>query len=210
MCFQKIDIFSQLTKEQMERLQEMSMVKRYNSGTVLVNPSIDAEKMFIIKSGRVRDFVVNSDGKVFTVALLGAGEMFGMMPMIGLTMHGHFAECIEDSDICVLDSWHIEKLLRSDVSLAVNMLQFVSRRMSDVEKRLVESVLYNLLDQVKSTLYRLSQFDLVIRITHEQLASLLGATREAVSRILSELAFSGIIKQKRGVIVVRDREALRI
>ena len=162
-------------------------------------------------------FRLAEDGRALTMAILEPGAVFGEMVLVGQRMYDNYAEAIEDSVICELTAADVEAHLLSDPRIAVRISRLLAEQVVRLESRLADLALRPLNARTASMLLELaeaappSRFGLppAVRLTHEQLAGLLGATREATSKAMGELAAEGLIRQGRGRIVVLGVRGLR-
>lgn len=138
------------------------------------------------------------------------------MVLIGQRMYDNYAEAIEDSAVCQLSVEEVERYLLADPRIAVRISRLLGEQVARLEERLTDLALRPLAAQVASTLLKLGDTASpgrfgqgpTIHLTHEQLAGLLGASREATSKIMSDLAARRAIRQGRGRIIIHDRALL--
>jgi CRP/FNR family transcriptional regulator, cyclic AMP receptor protein len=95
-CMAEVDIFADLSAQEMETLAAVAPMKIYAAGDLLFTPHQPTETLFILKKGRVRVFRVSADGRALTTALLTPGTIFGEMVLLGQQMHDNFAEAIDE------------------------------------------------------------------------------------------------------------------
>ncbi|MBV7411221.1 Crp/Fnr family transcriptional regulator [Dermabacteraceae bacterium TAE3-ERU27] len=216
-CLNQVDLFRDLTPEEMMEFAAIAPRREFARGELLFNQSDPVESLFILSSGRVRVFRVSEDGKALTISILQPGAVFGEMALVGQRMYGNHAEALEHSEVCTLSSADVERFLLSDPRIAVRISHLLGERVADLETRLADVALRSLPARVATLLARMADpsakttlgGDYIIRLTHEQLAGLVGVTRESVSKVVAELAGQGVIRQRRGSIVITDLERLR-
>ncbi len=151
------------------------------------------------------------------MAIVEPGAVFGEMLLVGQRMYDNYAEAIEDSAICQLSVAEVERFLLSDPRIAVRISRLLGEQVVRLEKRLTDLALRPLVARVASTLVKLAAaappprfgHAAVVTLTPEQLAGLLGATREATSKTMAELAVRNLIRQGRGRIIIQDTAALQ-
>lgn len=195
----------------------MAPARMFRRGELVFSQAQPVTALFILKTGRVRVFRLAEDGKALTMAILEPGAVFGEMTLLGQRMYDNYAEAIEDSAICRLDSIDVEHFLLSDPRIAIRISRLLGEQIARLEERLTDLALRPLTARVASTLLNLAETAPAgrfgqgrhIRLTHEQIAGLLGATREATSRILADMAARGIIRQSRGRISLQNIAELR-
>jgi CRP/FNR family cyclic AMP-dependent transcriptional regulator len=215
-CLSEVDLFADLTPEEIAAFDEMAPARTFRNGELIFSQSQPITALFILKAGRVRIFRVTEDGKALTMAILEPGAVFGEMLLVGQRMYDNYAEAIEESVICQLTVDDVERHLIADPRIAVRISRLLGEQVARLEERLTDLALRPLSARTAKTLLTLADASRpsmlsqapAIRITHEQLAGLLGATREATSKTMAEFAAEGLIKQSRGRITVRDRNRL--
>ncbi len=205
----KLDIFRDLSDEEVEQVEAMVRMIDCKAGHVFFSPDEKVEVLYMLKKGKVQIYTINQDGRRLIIDTLGPGTFFGEMSLTAQSMQESFAEAIEDSLICVLDRSDIEALIMYKPIVAVRLLDIVSQRLRLTRLRFEETVLQSATIRVCSTLLRLSQDSLLIRMTHQELADTTGLFRETVTTILDELQLSGILELSRKKISIKDRSELQ-
>jgi CRP/FNR family transcriptional regulator, cyclic AMP receptor protein len=215
-CMSDVDLFSDLSADEMAELDQQAPSERFLRGELVFSQSQPSSSLFILKSGRVRIFRVTEEGKAMTIGILEPGAIFGEMVLVGQRMRDNYAEAIEDSSVCRLDVRDVERFLLSDPRIAVRIARLLGEQVARLEERLTDLAHRPLVARIARALIALSgghrnRPPLVtrgIRITHEQLAGLVGATRESTSKIMAELSSQGVVRQTRGRVVITDPVAV--
>lgn len=217
-CLREVDLFADLSTAEMDRMDQMAPATLVRRGQLLYSQTDPVRSLFILKSGRVRIFRLGEEGKALTLAILEPGAVFGEMVLVGQRMYDSYAEAIDDSLVCRLDTVDVERLLLADVRIAVRVARILGERVGELEDRLTDLALRPLASRVAVTLLNLARpprgpgpFARTpeVRLTHEQIAGVIGATREATSRVLSDFAERGLVRQGRGRILITDPSGLR-
>jgi CRP/FNR family cyclic AMP-dependent transcriptional regulator len=216
-CLSEVELFADLSADEIAEMDRMAPPHAFRNGDIVFSQSQPVTALFILKKGRVRIFRVTEDGKALTMAILEAGAVFGEMMLVGQRMYDNYAEAIEDSQICQLSVREVERHMLSDPRIAIRVSRYLGEQVARLEERLTDLALRPLIARVASTLVRLAgpqratrPGNVTIRLTHDQLAGLLGATRESTSKTMADLASRGLIRQARGRIVLVDLERLAI
>jgi CRP/FNR family transcriptional regulator len=176
----------------------------------------DAEKIvYLIKRGRVRIARNTADGKEVTVAILGPGDMFGEDVLFGGVERTTVATCMEETLICKAHADDLFGLLAGNSALALNVAQMLSDRLTDASATIedlayakISDRLLHLFERLAGELGRVTDEGtfLDVRLTHQDIASIIGSTRETVSLELNQLVRAGQIKQEGGYITVLTRK----
>ena len=217
-CLNEVELFADLSTAEIAAMDLMAPARLFRAGELVFTQSQPITALFILKSGRVRVFRVAEDGKALTMAILEPGAVFGEMLLVGQRMYDNYAEAIEDAAICQLSVAEVEKYFLSDPRIAVRISRLLGEQVARLEERLTDLALRPLAARVASTLLKLAEaappprfgHAPVVRLTHEQLAGLLGATRESTSKTMAEFASRNLIRQGRGRIIIQDAAALHI
>ena len=216
-CLNEVDLFADLSPAEIAAIDLMAPARMFKAGDLVFTQSQPVTALFILKAGRVRVFRVTEDGKALTMAILEPGAVFGEMLLVGQRMYDNYAEAIEDSAICQLSVAEVERFLLSDPRIAIRISRLLGEQVVRLEERLTDLALRPLVARVASTLLKLSEaapparfgHAPVVKLTHEQLAGLLGATREATSKTMAEFAARNVIRQGRGRIIIQDTATLQ-
>ena len=206
----EIELFRDLADDEIAGIGAAAPRRETGAGELLFRPGDQREVLFIVRAGRVRLYTIGSDGRTLTTAIIEPGGVFGEMVPLGQTMAGTFAESLEPSTLCVMSRGDVERLLLADPRVAARIAGFLGRRVAELESRLSDTVLKSAPDRIASSLARLAHGGGgTIRLTHEQLAELVGTTRETVTKVLGELVARGLVQLRRGRIVVTNPQDLR-
>jgi CRP/FNR family transcriptional regulator len=172
----------------------------------------DATKVvFLIKRGRVRIARNTAEGKEVTVAMLGPGDMFGEDALFGGTERTTIATCMEETLVCKAHADDLFGLLAGNSALALNVAQMLSDRLTDASATIEDLAYAKISDRLVHLFARLATevgratdegTFLDVRLTHQDIASIIGSTRETVSLELNQLVRAGQIKQEGGYITV--------
>lgn len=219
-CLSEVEVFQDLTPQEMADLSARAPMRTAPAGTLLWSPHDPRPVLFIVKAGSVRIYRLSPEGRRLTLAVLGPGALFGEMELVGQRMGEGFAETVEPSVLCLMSEEDVRNLLLADPRIATRMITGLGRRLAEVEQRLADTVLKTAPQRVAAVLCRLATAappetglltprGPLVRLTHEQLAELVGTTRETATRLLGELRDAGLVRLRRGGIVVLDVEGLR-
>lgn len=205
-CLAEVDLFQDLSRHEMAAIGARAPMRTVDAGQVVYDPLQAAEALFIVKRGRVRLFRVLPDGRTVTTAVLGPGTVFGEMHSLGLRMHATWAEALEASELCLMSRTDVREMLFTEPRVALRIAELLSARLADLEDQLADLTGKTLPARLAATLSRLARQapGEPVRLTHAQLAALVGATRERTTVALGELADAGCVELRRGRIRLTD------
>jgi CRP/FNR family cyclic AMP-dependent transcriptional regulator len=162
------------------------------------------------RNSRVRLFRSTADGRTLTTAIVTPGQLFGQMPLLGQRMGDSMAEMLDAGVVCQMNSDDVQRLLLADPRVAARIAAALGQRIAELEQRLSDTALKSVPERVASALVTLAGTPpTTIRLTHEQLADLVGTTRETSTKVLGEFRDRRLIALRRGRIDLIDVIRLR-
>ena len=217
--FQMVDVFESLSASEIERLDERLPDARLETGDIFYSPGDPSEKVFILRRGKARIYKVADDGREFTLAVVGAGTMFGEMTLTAQRLQGACAQAMEPSEVSMMLREDLERLILEKPQVGLQIAHLLSERLRRYEIRLEDITLKDIPTRLASMILLLVEAEGVvtsegyIRIpthyTHQRLGSMIGTTREAVSRAFGVLQEETIVELRRRIIYVKNLEALQ-
>ncbi|MDD5658329.1 MAG: Crp/Fnr family transcriptional regulator, partial [Elusimicrobia bacterium] len=172
--------------------------------------------LFVVVSGRVRIFSRSTGKKRKTFAYLAAGEFFGEMALVDGHSRCASAEAAQDSRLIVIRKSDFKNLLARDPKLTLYILRRICERLRRANEEIENLLFRNMLGRVSNALYGLaclgSRFRggilLGERYTQQELADLVGTTREPLTRAISTLRRAQIVETRHGRYFIRDLKKL--
>ncbi len=214
----EVVIFQDLSPNEMTALARSAPMKDVDAGTIFHSPDESAEVLFILKKGRVKVFQLSPDGRALTMHIYEAGSIFGEMSLMGQGMHGSFAQALTPCTLCLMSRDHVKELLFGDRRIAMRIVEVLSERLIDVENRLLDFAFRRVPERLARLLLQLAQphrgllsrlHRMEVRYTHEELADMVGTTRETATKLLNEMRVRGMIELERGRITLLDMNLLQ-
>ncbi|MEK5375816.1 Crp/Fnr family transcriptional regulator [Paenibacillus sp. FSL P2-0173] len=216
----QFNLLHSLSLEDLIEMDQMTSITTIAKKTFIQTPETFSEGLYFVKKGKVRLYKLNADGKQFTLDILSEGNVFGEMDMISLGTRDMYIETIEECDICRMDKDRFEHFLIEHPRFMMNMIKVLSDRISGMSSLAQHLALGNLQDKILYVLLKLSdQFALQSReeyckinfpLSHQEIANLVGATREAVTTALQELVKEKVIKTGFKAIYIHREKLMKL
>lgn len=209
---QMVDIFQDLTEEEIEEIDRATTMSSCRKGKILYMPEDTSEVLFLLKKGRIQLYRLSPDGKKLVIATIGPGSVFGEMALIGQGMHNTFAEATEECVLCVMSRDDLERLLVTKPKVALRIFETLGRRLKEAELRLEEIAFKGIPARLASLLLQLADeqgSDRITGLTHQDLGEQIGTYRETTTQTLNIFKTEGLIEIGRKRITILDREGLK-
>lgn len=205
-----LELFQALDPEAVRYLARASRRVNLNRHDVLFADGDDAEELYVVRSGRVAIFKSSGDGKESVVALMESGDLFGEMPLFDREPRSAGARAIEPSELIAVDYPPIRKLLEARPQLLWAVVEMLSRRLRVIDEALADTMFLDVTGRTAKRLLELSgdADSFSLPVTQEELAGLVGASRERVNKSIAAFVRLGWLEQSDRRYRITNREQL--
>ncbi len=217
----KMKLFEGMNAEkQVHELDLITQHKQYKKNEPVILPGDRKRRVYLLKKGHIKLCRLSPDGKSVTLAILDPGEIFGEMRALDnrpSTVVAEALNTLESVTVCEINHDDFENYLLRFPEIAVKVLKLVGAQTAQLESRIEDLAFRSVPSRLASLFVDLSSkygersstgMRISLRLTHQNLADLVGATRETVSVIIGEFARMGIIARNKGHISLLDKRKL--
>jgi CRP/FNR family cyclic AMP-dependent transcriptional regulator len=211
---QQSRLFSETSDGEVAAYQHLFRMETLPKRTRVFDVGDPARIVYLVKYGKVRIARLTPDGKEVTVAVLGSGDIFGEETLFDATLpRSTVAICVEETLLCMSRADELLALLSSDPQIALNVAKILSGRLDDASETIEDVSYAKVPDRIVHLFQRLSHehgrrtqdgIAIDVALTHGDIASAIGSTRETVSLELSKLIKAGRVKQEGRKFVLPD------
>ena len=182
-----------------------------------IGPEEQAERMLLLVEGQLQVYVLTPSGHELTLSVLASGSAVGVTGLVARWARDVCIRALEASVVCCVSQQDLEALMRRNAEVGVRLARMLATRVMLMEDRWADMAEKRVFERLAGLLYMLAESEGVMtkegpmiptRYTHRQLASMIGARREAVTRACSKLQEGGCIEIRNRRIYVRDFDAL--
>jgi CRP/FNR family transcriptional regulator len=193
-----------------------SRLLNFSNGQTVYQPNDPATDLFLIETGEIRLFQTIADGRRSLLAILGAGELFGLSALGGLSVYAKLAISVGHSEVRAVPAGRLHDALLSHGDLAIQFVEILAHQLHNVWTEGSElfsedcraRVVRKLIEFASSPAAQSAPGGVELRMTHTELAQAIGAARETVSICLMELRRENLVETKRNR-VIYDPQRLR-
>lgn len=206
-------LLQQLTPEQLAPLEAQARSRQFSRGSPIYLPADYADGVLLLTSGRAKICSFTDEGKQSILAFIEPGELFGELALVEAGEREEYAEAVEKSTVIVLPSFAMQQLIEQHPQLSLGITKLMGLRRKRIERRLKYLLFRSNRERLVSLLLELAEqygeqrsdgVHLKIKLSHQDLASVIGSTRETVTVLLGDLQNEGHITTGRRKITVTD------
>ena len=212
-----VSIFENLTPEQLQPLSEKMRARKYHRGEVVFHQDDPGDRMHIIVQGRVRISLDSYDGREKDIALLNPGDCFGEMALLDGSNRSANATAVDDIETLVLLREDFIKFIGEYPQVAAQTTAVLTNRLRNANQMMGDMAFLDVPTRVAKQLLELAESQLEgeapdgpieIPIAQDELARLVGSTRETVSRTLTSYRRMGLLTTSHRRISITDLDGL--
>jgi CRP/FNR family transcriptional regulator, cyclic AMP receptor protein len=214
----EVALFEGVSEADLDAIGHATLMTHCVRGQQILSPDDPPDRIHIVKKGRVRVYRVTPDGKQLTLDIHEKGTILGDMTLIGQDrLPDAYAEAIDEGVICTITPDELRRLIERYPVIGVNIIRHLSRRLQAAEQEL-EAMAYQRVDQrlARKLLdlgrrfgVRTERGTLIgARLTQQELAEMIGTTRETLAHTLADFRRRGLLDTQRHQVTIRDAARL--
>jgi CRP/FNR family transcriptional regulator len=213
----QFNILDTLSEQEMMSLNDLVVDNDVKKKDPIFMAGDLGENLYFLKKGRVKISRIDESGKEFTLTLLEPGEIFGELGLFDDSPRETMAVALEDSLICMMRRKDFEAYAANKPELAFKLNKLMGLRLRQIENQIAELLFRDVPSRLARLLLRLadqhprqtkSGVRINIKLSQQELANLIGATREMTSTVLNSLKKDGLINVISKYIYIMDRKRL--
>ncbi|MGQ0512517.1 MAG: Crp/Fnr family transcriptional regulator [Betaproteobacteria bacterium] len=204
-----VPLFASFPDEQLRALATL-VTRRSAPRSSLIMAAGDAtESLYVVISGRLKVMMGDAEGKEVILSLIGPGEFFGEMGLIDDSPRSASVIAIEPCELLSLSRRDFKKCMAENFDMTMAVMKGLVRRLREADRKIGSLALLDVYGRVARLLIDMSenvngQKIVTKRLPKQDIAKMIGASREMVSRVMKDLQMGGYIEMRGSTIVVRD------
>jgi len=217
-CLKGCSLFERLSSAELARLEVHSRIRTFPAGSMISLPGADDQFVFLLAEGLAKICHHTPDGKESILSLVAPGELFGELAILDNDKDRE--ECVksvERATVVMIPTEQVRRLMAEDADVSLGFTKIVGLRRRRIERRLSNLLFHSNRDRLIHLLLDLAEqfgreadngIRLRVRLSHQDLANLIGSTRETVTILLGRLRAEGSVAGGRCRIVLKNPERL--
>lgn len=212
----KIYLFAGLNDDELDEIAALTLERKYQKGRIIFVEGEPGEAIYFLKSGLIKVTKQDREGREHTLHYVNPGDVFAEVVLFDAGGYPATAEVVEDAEVGLIRNRDMDRVLIKNPGMTLEMLKIMARRLRNAQQQIMDLALKDTTRRLAGLLLKLSEEHGVARdngvligipLTNQELANLIGTSRETVNRILSEFRRRKaitIIKQE-GIVVNKTK-----
>jgi len=199
----RVSIFSGVAADSLARIASITGEKTFPKRSIIFHEGDVGDTLYLLRSGRVKISKITEDGREKTLTIMQPGDFFGEMAIFDNLPRSATAEVSDDAaTLYTVAKRDFDRLVMEHPSIALQIIRDLTRRIRLVNQQVEDLAFKDVHERVASTLNHLSKSEgrnlgakvlINLKMTHQDLANMVGSSRETVTRALNRLQDEGII-----------------
>ncbi|MFK7694825.1 Crp/Fnr family transcriptional regulator [Paenibacillus sp. HJGM_3] len=213
-----VPLFQHLKDEELMMISSLFIERKYKKNSIIFFEGDTGDELFVVKSGTVKIYRLDNT-KQITLTLFRTGDFFGEMSLVqrGFTRSAN-AETLEPSVLYTLNRTTFFECMERAPTLCMKLLEVTMNRLRKANEQIHDLTFLDVRTRILKTVYQLSldygetkqgQTQIAVKLTHQEIANLVGTVRESVTKVLQELQEEGTISVDNKMITILDMPTLR-
>jgi CRP/FNR family cyclic AMP-dependent transcriptional regulator len=191
-------VFANLDEAKAKTLFKEVQRRPFPKNSFVIHSGDQSDWFYLILSGRVKIVIPDEEGKEVILSILGPGDHFGEFSLIDGQPRSASVVTMEESTLLLISKDRFRECLDNNPDIAVRVMVSLTHRLRDADRKIEGLALRDVYSRLARTLSELAKeregkFILPQRLTHQDLANMIGSSREMITRILSDLSVCGYI-----------------
>ena len=204
-----VPLFSSFPDDQLRLLAGVVTRRSTPRSTTVMAGGDATDSLYIVLSGRLKVMMSDADGKEVILSILGAGEFFGEMGLIDDSPRSASVVAIESCELLSIAKRDFKKCLAENFEMTMAVMRGLVRRLREADRKIGSLALLDVYGRVARLLLDMSETvdgEKIVtkRLPKQDIAKMIGASREMVSRVMKDLQMGGYIEVRGSNIVLRD------
>jgi CRP/FNR family cyclic AMP-dependent transcriptional regulator len=211
LILQQVEIFQGLSEEELAALAATSSSRSFPKNTVVIHENDPADSLFIIESGKVKVYCSDKNGKEFIMNTQGEGDYFGELALLDDSTRSASVRTVEKSSFCIIFKDDFNRVLDEHPKIARKLIRNLSQRVRKLTGDVKSLALQDVYGRVANVLMDLAEergdgsLFIPEKLTQQDIADRVGASREMVARILKDLTIGDYIRFEGRHIIINSR-----
>lgn len=214
----QVSLFAALSDEDIQALAAVVRRRTFRSGEVIFHRDDPGQVMYVIKEGKVKICLISPDGQEISLVVFGKGDCFGELALLDSLPRSADAIVIERAECYTLQRSDFHSAIMKSPKIAIQILEVLSRRLRNTDQQVEDLIFLDVYGRVAKKLIELAESHgasvdngtrIEVRLTQQELASMVGASRESVNKVMGYFTDKRFISTDKHRITIHKIDDLR-
>ena len=216
--FKQVSFFADLSEEEMQALSSATKRRTFRSGEVIFHRDDPGQVLYMIKEGKVKICIISPDGQEVSLTVFGKGEVFGEFAILDGLPRSTDAVALEKVECYTLQRSDFLNAILKNPKIAILVLEALSKRLRTTNQMVEDLIFLDVYGRVAKKLLELADTHGVkteegvlidVRLTQQELASMVGASRESVNKVLGYFTDKDFISTDKHRVTIHNTNDLK-
>jgi CRP-like cAMP-binding protein len=212
-----IHLFDGISSSEMQEMEKITRMEEVKKRQPLYLPGDPSSSVYLLKRGRVKIANTAPNGKEITFDILEAGDVFGELDVLQDAPRSTSAETLDDALICVIPRKDFDQYLAMHPNVTIKLTKLIGLRLKKIQSRVEDLVFREVPARLAHLLSELGKAEgiadkqgirLKVKLTHQEMANLIGCSRETVSTTMGQFRDDGLIQMDGRTITILNEKGL--
>lgn len=206
----KVSLFEGLPEADLKELSNLATVRSFPRNTIIISEGDNSDSMYVVLAGKVKVYLSDDEGKEIIINILKEGDYFGELALLDESPRSASVMTLGDCKFAVLSKHAFDECLKANPQIALQVIRGLSARLRYLTENVKSLALMDVYGRVARTLLEMAEDKGGVQVINQKLtqrdiASMVGASREMVSRILKDLSVGGYITIENKSITINEK-----
>lgn len=214
----KLTFFSGLLEEDLTQIADISLERNYKKNMIVFMEGEPGDAFYYIKSGKVKVFRTYEDGREHIVHIFGEGDVFGEATLFNNIAYPASAAIYEDAVIGIIKNRDLETLVKNNSELSLKIIKILAKKLLFAQQKIKDLTFNDVFARTASQILKLAEeygrktdkgLMIDMEFSRQELADMVGTTRETVSRVISKFKKEKSIAEEKDKIIILNQDKLK-
>ena len=205
-----VPFFSNLSDQDLEVITKHAIRRSFPKNAAIINEGDQTDSLYVVEKGRAKAFLTDRQGKEIVLGIIPQGSYFGEIALLDSEPRSANVMTLEPSSFLIITRSDFQQCLRDNIDIAMNMLSALTDRVRDLTGSIKSLALSNVYRRIVNTLLKMAvqKGDVLVveeKLTQQDIANMVGSSREMVNKIFHDLVEGGYISSKNKQITIHKK-----
>lgn len=209
-AFRSFQMFQNLPDDRLESIARCAMLRNVARGATVVHAGDRTDFVYFVLSGSLKVLVSDEEGREVILTMLGPGEVFGEMGVLDENPRSATVLAVSSANLVVMSKGDFRRVLQENFEVSLQFMKNLVQRLRVADRKIESLALMDVYGRVARLLLDMAedvggQQVVTEKISKQDIAKMIGASREMVSRVMKDLQLQGLIEETDGKVILRER-----